>query len=91
MNTLDKIKAENITYLEANINYTILHFNDGSKQIHSYTLKRFEEQLCNNNHFQRFHRGFIVNKEYIQKRLESPTNKLILKCGTEIPISRRRK
>lgn len=85
-------KISEITYLQAQYNYTLIHFTDGSYELSSYTLKRFEEVLENNPSFYRYHRGFIVNKNFISKETSFAKNKrqLQLRCGTIIPVSRRR-
>lgn len=77
-----------ITFLEAHINYTMIHFEDGSKKIHAYPLKRYENLLGQNLAFSRIHRKYIVNKDFIQT---SSNYSVKLSCGRVLPVARRRK
>ncbi|MFN4087362.1 MAG: LytR/AlgR family response regulator transcription factor [Spirosomataceae bacterium] len=79
---------QEVVYFEAFINYTRIHFADGTSQWHSYTLKRYERLL--GEPFYRFHRRYIVNKNYIQDIQSLPQRRLVLHCGREIPVARRR-
>lgn len=89
MNTLKNIDPKEISYFEAAINYTILHFNNGKQELHSYTLKKFEDELSNTN-FVRPHRSYLINKSYVDATKSHP-NSYVLKCGKIIPISRRKR
>lgn len=88
MNPKYTIEPTEITYLEAEINYTLIHRECGSKEMVSYTLKRFEESLSHDNSFVRIHKGFIVNKAFISEI--KPLN-VVLLSGAVLPLARRRK
>jgi two-component system LytT family response regulator len=76
-----------ITYLEADKNYTVVHYQDGTKDMHGYTLGVFEEKLSTGN-FRRIHRKYLVNNEYVKYRF---FNSVTMKSGVELPVSRRRR
>lgn len=76
-----------ILYLEASINYTWVVYSTGHKELKTSTLKKVHAALHSNKYL-RIHRKFTVNREYI---VESFPDKVILKDGTSLPISRRRK
>jgi DNA-binding LytR/AlgR family response regulator len=88
MNPKYTIEPKAITHLEADVNYTIVHRECGSKQILSYTLKRFEEMLSDNTSFVRIHKGYIVNKAFISEI--KPLN-VVMRSGAVLPLARRRK
>ncbi len=77
----------NIIYLEADIDYTIVHFQDGSKQIFSYTLKKYQDLFSSLNAFSRIHRRYLVNREFITSCTET---EVYLSCGKRLPLARRR-
>ncbi len=85
-----KINLNKVLYLEADINYTTLYFEDGSKEVFSYTLKKFEQLLCDRESFIRVHKSFIVNRIYIQEVREGVPHLVVLNSGKEIPVARRR-
>jgi two-component system, LytTR family, response regulator len=80
------LPIERILYLEANINYTIIHTIDGKRFLSSRTLKVYEDRLPQ---FIRANKKELLNRNYIQKSANSDI--IILSNGNEISISRRRK
>lgn len=88
MNPKYTIEPKAITHLEADVNYTVVYRECGSKEVVSYTLKRFEEMLSDNTSFVRIHKGFIVNKAFIREI--KPLN-VVLHSGEVLPLARRRK
>lgn len=77
-----------IVRCEADSNYTCLVLTDGRKFISSKTLKEYDE-ILNNKGFIRVHKSHLVNVNFIQKL--NNLNQLILKDGSTVEISRRRK
>ncbi|MCP9767897.1 LytTR family transcriptional regulator [Lacihabitans sp. LS3-19] len=77
-----------IQYLEASSNYTIFHFQDGVKQLHSYTLKHYEKLLIAHHAFSRIHRRFLVNRAFIASH---SSTEVFLTSGKQLPLSRRRR
>lgn len=88
MNPKYTFEPKAITHLEADINYTVVYRECGSKEVVSYTLKRFEEMFSNDASFVRIHKGFIVNRLHICQIMK--TN-VVMTSGTVLPLARRRK
>ncbi len=82
-----KMLLRHIVKLEGDRNYTQIYLSNGQKKISSKTLGYFDEILSGNNFF-RSHRSVIVNYVYIDRLAD---DHFILKSGSDIPISRRRK
>ena len=92
LNTVDKIhivEIENVIRLESNINYTRFHFLDKTKLLVTKTLKEFDKMLCDHN-FIRIHQSHLVNANFI-KEFAKQNGEVILKDGTKIPVSTRKK
>lgn len=60
-----KVQPKDITHIESEANYVVLHFNDGSKLMTRSTLSTFVEQL-DPQIFVRVHRSFFVNIHHIE-------------------------
>lgn len=84
--------TQQICHLEGSVNYTIVHFNTGRKEIHAYTLKKCEALLdeSDSGHFIRIHKSFLVNINAIREIKPRPLNKVVLNSGLELPLARRR-
>ena len=88
--TIGQIKylsnQDQITHLVAQKNYTQVYFQDGSCKLLAYNLKRLEEYLSNNELFQRVHKSYIVNKNFIST-ISEDGERIKLLDKTVIPIS----
>ena len=82
------INANNIIRLEADRNYTLFFFQDGSKTLMSHTLAFYENALP--PHFIRVHRSHYINTEHIKTLSNRLRSELELSNGKRIPIARRR-
>ena len=92
LNTVDKIhivEIKNVIRLESNINYTRFHFEDKTKLLVTKTLKEFDKMLSDQN-FIRIHQSHLVNTSFI-KEFAKQNGEVILKDGTKIPVSTRKK
>lgn len=78
-----------IVWCHANGNYTQFHLADGKRVMVSKTMKEIEDSL-EQDIFIRVHKSYIVNFQFI-KRFLTRDHLIILKDGTEIPVSQRRK
>lgn len=79
-----------IYYLEGDVNYTIAHYLDGSKEMSSYTLKRHLETLSKQK-FIRINKGLVVNTQFVKKVIsQGGTKKALMHNGLGLSISRRR-
>lgn len=77
----------NISHLEASINYTIFHFKDGRREMHAYTLKKYENDFSQTKAFFRIHRRYLVNRKFIASHNKS---EVFLTSGKRLPLARRR-
>lgn len=84
------VKIKEITYCEADRNYTILYFSNQEKIIVSKTLKEFESILEDKNFF-RVHNSYLINLNHIQKYIKGEGGYVILSDGSHVDVSRRKK
>lgn len=90
MTPLKTPNSNEITYLEADINYTIFHLKNGDTFVASFTLKKYE---TDNNlaGFLRVHKSFLLNPTFI-KHYEQQGKKatIQLSTGKILKVSRRK-
>lgn len=93
LHTHEKIHVcsiEEIVRCESNVNYTTFYFSDGSKKMITKTLKYFDQTLAGSN-FLRVHQSHLINVLFIKEYVKMDGGYLIMKDGTTIPISNRKK
>ena len=83
------VSLDEIEYMEASSNYTILFLTDNLKLVVSRTLKEFEELLTKEG-FCRIHHSYIVNIKHLRKYVKS-NGTVITKRGKELHVSVRKK
>lgn len=83
------VDPNDILYLEANGNCTIIHFDDGGQYLDTRTLKIYEALVP--VQFFRTHKSFMVNLHKVDEILHGNEQSAVLKGGKHIPISRERK
>jgi len=88
MNTYHILNEDEILYCKSDNNYTYFFTDKGEKILISKTLKKSIEMLSKDL-FIHCHQSYLVNSNYIKKYLKEGF--LILKDGTKIPISFRKK
>ena len=79
-----------ITHLEAQSNYTEIHFTNNQKLVASRTLKEFEELLPADIFF-RPHHSHIVNLSFIKRYIRGDGGQIELQNGAIVSVSRRKK
>jgi two-component system LytT family response regulator len=79
-----------IVYLEAQSNYTVIHFLSEPKLVASRTLKEFEELLPGDSFF-RAHHSFIINLHYIKRYIRGDGGQIEMRNGKYIDLARRKK
>lgn len=84
------LNVNDIVRCESKRNYTNLHLNDGKSILISKTLKEFDE-LLEYYHFWRVHKSHLINLNYLDKYVKSDGGHVLLKDGTKIPVSTRRR
>jgi two-component system, LytTR family, response regulator len=89
---IESVYCKDVVWLEGDINYTIVHLQNGKKHHVAKTLKEFEETLCGgSSRFLRIHKTSIINTEFVQKIMNGQTASLLLKTGQKLEVSRRKK
>lgn len=81
--------VDDIVYLEASTNYTII-FGEAHKYTVSRTLKDFED-LLPASVFVRIHHSYIVNKQCVEKYIRGEGGQVVLRNGVTLEVSKRRK
>ena len=93
LNTLEKIHISNISDIlrcESNVNYTMFYFSDGSKLLVTKTLKEYDKMLSDYG-FIRVHQSHLINSEYIKEFMKLDGGHIIMKDGSKIPVSSRKR
>jgi two-component system LytT family response regulator len=79
-----------IIYLQAESNYTTIHFKDHPKLIASRTLGDFEE-LLPTDIFYRPHNSYLINLNYIKRYIKGDGGQIEMQNGDYVDVSRRKK
>ena len=84
------VDIQKIIYIEANGNYSNIHFTDramicASKSIYEY------ESLLEDSNFVRVHKSYVVNLAHISRYIKGEGGIVVLSAGQEIEVSRRKK
>ena len=79
-------KAKNILYLEAQGNYTMIHFVDKRNLLVCKTLRELEEMLPSTK-FVRIHRSHTVHLKYVQKYIRGKSGYVILTNNKALGVS----
>ncbi|MGI8951005.1 MAG: LytR/AlgR family response regulator transcription factor [Chitinophagaceae bacterium] len=87
---LQFVELNDIIYLEAENNYTIVYIKPLQKITVSKTLKDFEELLPHST-FIRIHHSWIINKNHVQKYLKGEGGQVIMINGKTLDVARRKK
>jgi len=88
----EREKFDNILFIQASNQYSLLHFDDGTMQTVAKPLKKWELRL-NKNKFIRVNRTYIINKDIITSYLQTDSTEMkIFSAARETPfrVSRRR-
>jgi|SRR5688572_9467099 len=81
---------KDITHLEAQSNYTEIHFSNNQKLLACRTLKEFEELLPAEIFF-RPHHSHIINLSFIKRYIRGDGGQIELQNGTVVSVSRKKK
>jgi DNA-binding LytR/AlgR family response regulator len=86
----EQIPAEDIIYLEADINYTTIYTVGKTNHTMSFTLRKVEERIAGSN-FLRINRGLSINRNYLQNISSLKKEAFVtMSNGLVLPVSRRR-
>ncbi|MFN8317907.1 MAG: LytTR family DNA-binding domain-containing protein [Saprospiraceae bacterium] len=83
------VQVQDITHLEADGNYTHLHFIDAPGIMTSRPIREFEE-ILDPAQFFRIHKSSIINIYFLKSYSTSEGSEAILTNGKRLPVSRRR-
>ena len=84
------VNISDITYLQAESNYTWVYLQSGQKHLVSRTLKDFVGMLDFPQYF-RPHKSYLVNLNHLDKYVRGQGGYLVLKNGTHVPVARAQK
>jgi two-component system LytT family response regulator len=84
------IDISDIIYCKSDNSYTTFFLNSGEEILVSKSIKEYNE-ILSDYHFFKPHQSFLVNLNYVKRIDKSTGGFLILKSGSEIAISSRRK
>ncbi len=93
LNTQEKILIKDVSEIvrcESNVNYTMFYFSDNTRLLVTKTLKEYDELLSPYD-FLRVHQSHLINSKYVKEYIKSDGGYLVLKGGSNIPVSTRRK
>jgi two-component system LytT family response regulator len=90
MDGLQFVNMNDIVYLEAQSNYTVIYLQDAYKLTVSKTLKDFEE-LLPPAVFIRIHHSYMVNKNAVEKYIKGEGGQVVMKNGATLDVARRKK
>ncbi|MCC8360209.1 LytR/AlgR family response regulator transcription factor [Salinimicrobium sediminilitoris] len=84
------VSSEDIMYCKSDGNYTEVYMEGGKKEVLSKKIKEVEA-LIDNPSFYRSHHSFLVNLDCVSEFIKSDGQYLILRDGSNIPVSRSKK
>ena len=87
---LQFVKIEDIIYLEASVNYTLIYLFGGEKLVASRTLKEFEE-LLSPDFFVRIHHSYIINVNCVEKYIRGEGGQVVLSNNVTLDVAKRKK
>ena len=87
---LQFIDINDIIYLEAQSNYTIIYLKEAYKLTVTKTLKDFEE-LLPVSIFIRIHHSHIINKNAVEKYIRGEGGQVVLTNGITLDVAKRKK
>ncbi len=93
LHTLEKISVvdvDDIIRCESDSNNTLFYLNNGQKIFVTKTLKYFADMLKELG-FIRTHQSHLVNLQYIKEFIKSDGGYIMLKNGSNIPVSMRKR
>jgi len=85
---IELIETQSIEYIKTEGNYSQLHLKDDNKELHDKSLEQL--LLILPTHFQRVHKSYIVNMQYLAELKKYPGTRyeLVLINGVIVPLGR---
>jgi two-component system LytT family response regulator len=83
------IEEDDIAYIEASGNCSMIYFTDGSRYLDTRTLKIYQN-ILNENKFYRIHKSYIINMDMIKEYVSENGYSVLLKNDKQLPVARNR-
>ncbi|HNP20379.1 MAG TPA: LytTR family DNA-binding domain-containing protein [Fulvivirga sp.] len=90
LSSIHVVELNEIIRCQSVNNYTHFYLTEGRELVISITLKHYDELLTNDGFF-RVHQSHIINLNYLRQFSKKDGGEIILKDGTVIPVSSRKK
>lgn len=90
LNGFKVVPLKDITYMQAEVNYTYIYLKNGEKLLTSKTMKEYESLLSDFGFF-RVHQSYFINLSFVQEYEKGEGGNITLFPKVSIPVSRRRK
>lgn len=87
---LQFVKIDDMIYLEASLNYTMIYLLGGERLVASRTLKEFEE-LLPADYFVRIHHSYIINVNCVEKYIRGEGGQVVLFNNITLDVAKRKK
>ncbi|MBN2891060.1 MAG: response regulator transcription factor [Bacteroidales bacterium] len=84
------VQIQDIYHCESDGSYTVFYTNDNKKITVSKNLKEYES-ILNSHNFIRIHQSHLINLEYVERLHKADGGYIVMKNGSEIPVSTRKK
>lgn len=85
------IDIDDISYCEADDNYTHIHLKNKHKITASRTLKDIQNLLTDYPHFFRIHNSYLINLHEVNQYIKGEGGHVIMNDGSQLGVSRNKK
>lgn len=83
------VETQDILYLEASGNCTMIYFSDGKRYLDTRTLKIYES-ILNPKEFYRIHKSYMISIAELKEYINEDGHFAVLKSGKLLPVARNR-
>lgn len=91
LNGYEFVGFENILWMQASDNYTIMHLKEKKQLVSSHNLGYYEDMLADEHPFIRIHHSYIINMNHIQRLTKKKQTSVVMSDGKELDVSVRKK
>lgn len=85
------IDIDDISYCEADDNYTHIHLKNKHKITASRTLKDIQNLLTDYTHFFRIHNSYLINLHEVNQYIKGEGGHVVMNDGAQLGVSRNKK
>lgn len=90
MEGFDVVRVSDVLYCKAADNFTSFRFTNGKKALICRSMKHYEKLLTNLG-FQRIHRSYLINLEYVSQYRKGKGGIVVMENGDELDVAQSRK